>query len=73
MTKPRSRMGKDVAPLTHLTRADCPQCGRRLMGIPYFFAAVCQSTRTCPKCKTVWRILATPLRYAVTKLEWIAL
>jgi predicted RNA-binding Zn-ribbon protein involved in translation (DUF1610 family) len=73
MTRKRSRLGKDVAPLTHLTRADCPQCGRRLLGIPYYRVAVNQSTRTCPQCKTLWRILATPVRFNVTKLDWLAL
>jgi hypothetical protein len=66
-----------IAPLAHRMRADCPQCGRRLLGIPFYFAAVSQSTRTCPKCKTVWRILAKPMvrraDVSATRLDWIAL
>jgi ribosomal protein S27AE len=62
--------------LTHLTRADCPQCGRRLQGIPFMFDAVTESRRSCPKCHTRWRILAKPMirraGVSATRLEWLA-
>lgn len=68
---------KDVLIPSHRMRADCPQCGRRLLGIPFMFNAVQQSTRTCPKCRTRWRILAKPMirrgDVSATRLEWVAL
>lgn len=74
-----SYKGRDikVKGLPHQTFAQCPQCDKRLMGIPFMYAAVVQSTRTCPKCHTTWRILARPNRrqpgFAVTTLEWVVI
>lgn len=67
----------NAGPLAHRTFAACPQCGRRLMGIPFYFAATTQSQRTCPKCHTRWAIIARPMirraDVSATKLEWTAI
>jgi hypothetical protein len=59
------------------TVAACPQCGKRLMGLAFYFAATTQSKRTCPQCRTRWAIIARPIvrraDLSATKLEWTAI
>jgi hypothetical protein len=54
--------------------AQCPTCSRKLHGIPFMFVATTQSQRTCPKCRTIWRITARPMvrraDVSATQLDW---
>jgi hypothetical protein len=74
-----SYQGRDikVKGLVHEMPIKCPQCDKRLKQIPFMYAATLQSTRSCPQCKTTWRILAKPNRrqpgYDITILDWLAI